>query len=125
MGFLIDEDEFEVKPAISRTVQLFETSTQNRRRKGRKIYPENATAFPLTFNFSAGTTAYTENYSYTANFELKSTTNVGSWSVYLNGSYYGDDVSVIQVTSGDELELQITPTNPSENSQIVYTAILV
>jgi len=64
MGYLIDEEEFEVKPAISRTVQLLEAKTSRGGRK--KSYPKNPSLSPLTFNFSAGTTAYTENYKYTA-----------------------------------------------------------
>jgi hypothetical protein len=124
MGFLIDEEEFQVKPAISRTVQLLETSTKSFRR-GKKVYPENATLFPLTFNYNVGTTAYTENYKYTANLLFDSSTNVSGWEVYLNDSYYGDDVSKIQLTSGDNLTINVTPTNPSETCSIVYIANLV
>lgn len=124
MGFLIDEEEFQVKPAISRTVQLLETSTKSFRR-GKKVYPENATLFPLTFNYNVGTTSYTENYKYTANLLFDSSTNVSGWEVYLNDSYYGDEVSKIQLTSGDNLTINVTPTNPAEACSIVYIANLV
>jgi hypothetical protein len=123
MGYLIDEEEFEVKPAISRTVQLLEAATQSRGKK--KSYPKNPSLFPLTFNFSAGTTAYTENYKYTADLSFESMDNISSWDVYINDDYYGSDLTQIQLTSGNNLTLNITPTNPSLDSQIVYIARLI
>jgi hypothetical protein len=124
MGFLIDEEEFEVKPAISRSVQLLETNVKTYKGK-RKVYPENATLFPLTYNFAVGETSYTDNYKYTANLTFSSFENISTWEVYLNGDYYGDDVDKIQLTSGDELSFNITPINPAEPSQLVYIANLV
>ena len=123
MGYLIDEEEFEVKPAISRTVQLLEAATQSRGKK--KSYPKNPSLFPLTFNFSAGTTAYTENYKYTADLSFENVKNINSWDVYINGDYYGSDLDKIQLTSGNNLTLNITPTNPSLDSQVVYIARLI
>jgi hypothetical protein len=123
MGYLIDEEEFEVKPAISRTVQLLEAATQSRGKK--KSYPKNPSLFPLTFNFSAGTTAYTENYKYTADLSFENVKNINSWDVYINGDYYGSDLDKIQLTSGNNLTLNITLTNPSLDSQIVYIARLI
>jgi hypothetical protein len=123
MGYLIDEEEFEIKPAISRTVQLLEAATQSRGKK--KSYPKNPSLFPLTYNFSAGTTAYTENYKYTADLSFESNDNVSGWDVYINDDYYGSDLTQIQLTSGNNLTLNITPTNPSLDSQIVYIARLI
>ena len=123
MGYLIDEEEFEVKPAISRTVQLLEAATQSRGKK--KSYPKNPSLFPLTFNFSVGTTAYTENYKYTADLSFEGMENISSWDVYINGDFYGSDLTEIQLTSGNNLTLNITPTDPSSDSQIVYIARLI
>ena len=123
MGYLIDEEEFEVKPAISRTVQLLEAKTSRGGRK--KSYPKNPSLFPLTFNFSAGTTAYTENYKYTADLSFEGMENISSRDVYINGDFYGSDLTEIQLTSGNNLTLNITPTDPSSDSQIVYIARLI
>jgi hypothetical protein len=123
MGYLIDEEEFEIKPAISRTVQLLEAKTSRGGRK--KSYPKNPSLFPLTFNFSTGTTAYTENYKYTADLSFESMQNISSWDVYINDDFYGSDLTEIQLTSGNNLTLNITPTDPSDDSQIVYIARLI
>lgn len=124
MGFLIDEEEFEVKPAISRTVQLLETDSTKRRRR-KKIYPENATEFPLTFNFSAGTTAYTETYKYVANFNLNSQVNVDSYDVFLNEYYLGANLPTIQVSSGDLVRFEITPSDNTKDSSMLFIANLL
>ena len=123
MGYLIDEEEFEVKPAISRTVQLLEAKTSRGGKK--KSYPKNPSLFPLTFNFSVGTTAYTENYKYTADLSFEGMENISSWDVYINDDFYGSDLTEIQLTSGNNLTLNITPTDPSSDSQIVYIARLI
>lgn len=124
MGFLIDENEFEIKPAISRTVQLLETSVRSPR-KYEKPYPENPSEFPLTYNFLPPTTSYTEYYHYTANLKLDETSNVQSWDVYLNDNYYGENVNLVQLSSGDTMRIEILPKNISEKSQIVYIASLI
>jgi hypothetical protein len=53
MGFLIDEDQFEVSPAITRTFQLYETEVPyKKKRQNRKNPPEPATIninFPIEF----------------------------------------------------------------------------
>ena len=48
LGYLIDEDEFEVKPAIQRVTQLMEVETSTRSRR-RNIYPQNPESLILIF----------------------------------------------------------------------------
>ncbi len=124
MGFLIDEEEFEVKPAISRTVQLLET-VNNRKKGKKKVYPENATTFSLTFNLDAGETTYTENFKYTANLNFNSLVNVNTYDVYLNDYFYGSNMSTIQITTGDTLRLEVTPVDNTKSSSIVYVSTLI
>ena len=50
LGYLIDEDEFEVKKAISRVVELVEVDTYVQRTKLKK-YPENEREFDFNFLF--------------------------------------------------------------------------
>jgi hypothetical protein len=40
LGYLIDEEEFEVKPAVARVLQIMEVDTRTPNKK-RKKYPEN------------------------------------------------------------------------------------
>ena len=53
MGFLMDEEEFEVSPAISRTATFLEVDTFNVKRRVKKE-PANPTNFDLKHCFSSG-----------------------------------------------------------------------
>ena len=92
-GFLIDEDQFEVSPAITRTFQIFETETKYKKNKYRsKIPPEPATydlVFPITSD------EVEELFNYTLNLNLTFTDNISSFQVYINGDYYGNDLDKI------------------------------
>jgi hypothetical protein len=123
MGFLIDEDQFEVSPAITRTFQIFETETPYKKRKKRQENPPEPQVFEFVFPTTTNETE--ELINYTFNLELMSSENVSSFQVYINGDYYGSDLDKIQLTSGNNLTLNITPTNPSLDSQIVYIARLI
>ena len=49
-GFLIDEDEFEVKPAIARVAQVMELETTTSKRAAKK-FPPNPNEFLKNFLF--------------------------------------------------------------------------
>ena len=49
MGFLIDEDQFEVSPAITRSFQIFETEKPYKKNKRRGLIPPEPTVLELIF----------------------------------------------------------------------------
>ena len=110
LGYLIDEDEFEVKPAIQRITQLFEIDTTTRRQKIDK-YPKNPNEFENNFLFVSGNTILTDVIDYTANMNVVSLDNVDTFDVYINGDYYGSDIQVIQITTNDILRIEVTKLN--------------
>jgi hypothetical protein len=75
MGLLIDEDEFEVSPAITRQVSLFEFETSKKSKKV-KIEPANPTDFLLDFKFVSGNTQLIEVFRYTANIVINGIENI-------------------------------------------------
>ena len=122
MGFLIDEDEFEVKPGISRAFQIFETSTPSKRRKVNK-FPKNSDIVNVDFNYPVGLTSYTQTLLYTTNLKLINADNISSYSVYINGLYYGSDIpqlvaGEVQINTNDVLRIDVVKSNPSEISQM-------
>jgi hypothetical protein len=72
---LIDEEEFEVSPAISRQLTLFEFTTNNRRKKV-VIEPSNPTNFNLDFTFVTGNTQLIEVFRYDADIVVDSIVNL-------------------------------------------------
>jgi hypothetical protein len=103
-GLLIDEEEFQVSPAISRNVTLFEFEKKKKGRKV-KIEPPRPDSFNLDLLFVTGVTQLNEVFRYTVDLKVTTTQNVSSYSVYINNNYLGDNVPVIQMTDGDTLKV--------------------
>lgn len=123
MGFLIDEDEFEVKPAVSRLIQLIEVDTKTKSRKV-KISPSSSSTDVL-FQFDNNVTGMTQTFNYTANIFPTGNENISSWSAYINDNYYGDDVSEIQINTGDVLKIEIVKYNAGQPSTLTTRATLI
>ena len=123
MGFLIDEDQFEVQPAVTRIFQIYETESKIKKRKPKKEVPNSPQT--ATFTYSDIDTEKEETFHYTVNMRFMDSENVDSYSVYINGDYYGDDVLVILVNNGDVIKITINKDNPSEQSSIVFNEELL
>ena len=124
MGYLIDEEEFEVKPAIQRVTQLFEIETSTRKQR-RPKYPENPDEFEMNFLFVSGNTVLSDVIDFTANMTLVSTNNVNTFDIYINGDYYGSDVQVIQITTNDILRIEVTKDDNTKEANFLYENKLV
>jgi len=132
LGFLLDPDEFEVAPAVSRVFNSFEVVAGVNGRK-RKKYPENPSTFEYVLNFSSTETSKDIIADYTGNFTLVSNDNIpndGGYEVYIRpqGSvdfdFYGTDVSLIQVNTNDTLRFVITKETSGEVASLTYRVVL-
>jgi hypothetical protein len=124
LGYLIDEEEFEVKPAIQRVTQLFEIDN-NRLNRRRHQFPENPDNFENNFLFVIGNTILVDVIDFTANMQLVGTENVSSYDVYINNDYYGSDVNLIQITTNDTLRIQVVKEDDSLEGKIIFENKLV
>ena len=124
LGYLIDEEEFEVKPALQRMTQLIEVDTSLRKQR-REKYPENPDTFEMPFLFVSGNTILNDIIDFTANMTLISTDNVDTFDVYINGDYYGSDLQRIEITTNDVLRIEVTKDNNSLPSNILFENKLV
>lgn len=117
LGFLIDEDEFEVSPAITRVLQVveFDKTTTKRNKKKREEDGPGSQAL-----FVVGTTTLTQLFSYIVDIKIGSVTNVDSFDVYINDDYYGSDLELIQINSGDVLRLDIVKNDDLLESTIQF-----
>jgi hypothetical protein len=124
LGYLIDEEEFEVKPAIQRVTQLFEIDN-NRLSKRRQQFPENPDNFENNFLFVVGNTTLVDVIDFTADMKLIGTENISSYDVYINNDYYGSDVDLIQITTNDVLRVQAFKNDYSLEAKIIFENKLV
>lgn len=116
LGYLIDEEEFEVKPAISRVLQIFEVDTSTRKR--RNPSNQNTDTFVIDFNYDDSTTILSKVIEYRVNSVISGVNNVSSYDVYVNNDYYGTDINQIQLNTNDELRIEITKTNAGQLATI-------
>jgi len=124
LGYLIDEEEFEVKPAIQRVTQLIELDTSTRKQRRNK-FPENPDEFEMPFLFVSGNTILTDIIDFTANMSLISTDNVDTFDVYINGDYYGSDLQRIEITTNDVLRIEVTKNDNTQEAVVKYENKLV
>ena len=124
LGYLIDEEEFEVKPAIQRITQLFEIDTTTRRPRRNK-FPENPDEFDFQFLFVTGNTTLVDIIDFRSNMSLLSSDNVDTFDVYINNNYFGSNPQTIQITTNDILRIEVTKINNNQESLIVFDNKLV
>lgn len=123
-GLLIDEEEFQISPAITRQVTMFEVDTKTR---GRKVTPQppRPNSFDVNLTFLSGVTQLSEVYRYTVDLKIGEIDNVSSYSVYLNGNYVGDNLTTIQITDGDTFLITVIKIDNTQSATIYTTAYLV
>jgi hypothetical protein len=124
LGLLIDEEEFEISPAISRQLTLFEFTTNNRRKRA-VIEPSNPTNFNLDFTFVTGNTQLTEVFRYTVDLKTTEIDNISSYDVYINSNYVGTDLTTIQINDGDTFLITVTKIDLTKKASIKTVAYLV
>jgi len=123
MGFLIDEEQFEVSPAISRTFQVIETDQRNIKRKQKKQSPIELEV--ITLQYLNNITTQEHYFEYTCNLLFDRSVNIEEFSVYINEQYYGDNVETIQINTNDMLRIDIISSGGSEDPYLLFTQILV
>jgi len=123
LGFLIDEDEFEVSPGISRVLQVLEISTN----KSKKAKHENTNPDSLSTNalFVVGNNILTELFNYRVDINIGNLSNIKSFDVYINEDYYGSDLSVIQINTGDRLRIEVVKYDDTKEGIIELNSVLL
>lgn len=124
LGYLIDEDEFEVKPAIARVTQLVEIDTSTLKQRRRKS-PSNPDEFLSNYLYVVGNNVLSDVSSYTANLTWANSENVDSYDVYINEDYFGTDVQKIQITTNDILRIEVVKIDNTKEATIQFDNILV
>jgi hypothetical protein len=124
LGYLIDEEEFEVKPAIARVSQVFEVQSDNKKKK-RKIYPENPDEFGQNFLFVSGNAVLSGIVDFTVDMTFISSNNIDTFDVFINGDYYGTDLNFIQVTLDDILRIEVVKNDNTLDGNILFENKLV
>jgi len=124
MGFLMDEDEFEVKPGVERVFQLFETThgIDNKKRKSLSDNPKN---YNTTIEFVDENVFATKRFYDKVDLTLIKTDNVDSYDVFVNDEYYGINPVKIQLNANSIVRFEIVKEFPNQTSTIEFKATIV
>lgn len=114
MGYLLNEEDFQVVPAISRNILVSEV-TENKSFDGFYGQKKNIT---LTFNFNDGTLSYTAQISNKSYYNKVDTNNVDSYTYLLNGNPIAVPFTVSQ---GDLLNVTVnSEINNTLPSSVIF-----
>jgi hypothetical protein len=122
LGFLIDEDEFEVSPAINRVLQIVEVDEKITRRQP-KIETDKNTLLDVVF--VTGNTIINQTFNYTTDLIVQDTNNISSYDVYINNNFYGSNLNKLQINNGDTIRIEVVKDSPSSESLIVFSSTVI
>jgi hypothetical protein len=94
-------------------------------KKKRDKQPPNPDEFETNWLFVTGNTILSEFIEYTANMTLLDNDNIDTWDVYINNLFYGSDVESIQITTNDDLRIEVTKINPSLEGNLLFLNKLI
>jgi len=123
LGFLIDENEFEVTPAVSRVLTVIEFEKESFMRGRRKNITDEGTESNILF--VVGNNIISQVFDYTVDLNLGETSNIESFDVYLNNQYYGSDLYQIQINTNDVLRIVVVKIDDTLEGSIVLQNQLV
>ena len=128
LGFLIDENEFTVSPAVSRIFQVIEPDLKTKKTKKNRenIIPENKLDNPITttFSYSVISIQQSKTFEYNCNLNYIVDTNVGDYDVFINDMYYGNTVQSIQLNTNDVVKIIINKIDPASTAELTFNVVL-
>lgn len=123
LGFLIDENEFEVSPAVSRILQVVEFETTTRQKEKKNIIDNKRVEMDILF--VVGNDTITEVFEYTTDASLSGAENITSYDVYINNDFYGSDIEEIQINTNDVVRIVVTKQDVNQESKIKLSNLLL
>lgn len=131
LGVLLDEEQFEVAPAVSRVLTMVDVSTKTRSRDAISKQP-NPDTVPTNYQFIGSNTILTQPYLATNyDFYLTSSNNVAHFSAFtIDNStelYIGQDLAYFPMQSGTGLKIVVEKESgkTTEDSNILFDIKLV
>jgi len=125
-GVLLDEEQFERTPAMSRVLTMLDVGVKTKQRKAMSPNPNENTVEGL-YQFLTTNVSNTLTETVRTNFDyyfIKSV-NVSSYDVYINNLLMGTDIDYFQVNLNDVLTIEVTKDDGSKDSSILFDKKLV
>ena len=105
-GFLIDEEEFEITPAVTRQVSLFEVDTKENKRPMKPI-GDSPNEFTQPVRFTTGLSE-TITFPYDAFVQIIEVDNLVSYIISVNGTNLSSTTTQFFVSTKDVVVFTVT-----------------
>jgi len=116
-GFLIDEEEFEVTPAVSRVVTLLGGENKNS-----KVNDIVSTKTKFEFGSSPGAVTSSKTYLIKVDLSIIRSSNVLNYAIYINGALVSEPA---MVDPNDTVNVVITKKTPTDPAWITFQETIV
>tara|TARA_R110000851_G_scaffold23513_1_gene68739 strand:+ start:567 stop:1625 length:1059 start_codon:yes stop_codon:yes gene_type:complete len=116
-GFLIDEEEFEVTPAISRVVSLLGEENRNS-----KVNDTVSTKTKFEFGSSPLSVSAGKTYLIKVDLSIIRSSNVLNYAIYINGALVSEPA---MVSPNDMVTVLITKSTPTDPAWITFQETIV
>jgi len=124
MGFLIDEDEFVVKPGVERVLKLIEVPN-SKKVKGKITGISNPSSYPVEFVFEEDKIIIEKTFYDLVNLNLITSVNVSNYDIYINGYFYGTNLLRVQINNNDVVRFEIVQEQLGKPSKLSFVANIV
>ena len=121
-GFLIDEEEFEITPAITRKLLVFETDLKTKKRDSEPTKENPLSIFNETFTLDAGVVSLIVPFEFDANVQITEITNNDNYTVaiVIDGvsELVSDEFTTYYISRGQSLRFTLNPTDITQPQTI-------
>lgn len=124
LGILLDEEQFERSPAVSRVLTMLDVGIKTRQRSAVSPNPNENTVVGL-YQFLSGNTQLNDTLYLNSDYYFVESNNVSSYDVYLDNDFIGSDLKYFQTNSGNVLRIDVTKTDINSDSKILFDVKLV
>jgi hypothetical protein len=124
LGVLLDEEQFERSPAVSRVLTMIDAGIKTRQRKATSLSPNENTIVGL-YQFLSGNTELNDTIYLDYDYYFIESNNVSSFEVYVDNQYIGDDLKYFQINSGNVLKIIVTKSDINSDATILFDVKLV
>lgn len=124
LGVLLDEEQFEVAPAVSRVLTMYDISTKTRARQAKSSSP-NENTIVGNYQFLGSNNYLIDLVAANYDYSLVSTQNISSYDVLINGNLIGSDLEYFQVNTNDSLRINVVKDNVGQDASILFKVELV
>ena len=122
MGYLLDEDDFVVTPAVSRGIQFYEISEELYRASYQVNVDDQNDTICISVSFARGLSNVTIPIEIDATYNNLNTINIDSTIFKLNGN----TVTIpFTVNNGDSLYIKVNKTDVNKSGEIELTGLIL